>query len=416
MIDLDKMSGIGITAIWNQANVQVALSLALLACPIALTMWARRRALRRVAEEGLDSWFSYRLNHQLVTFLFVALWSALWDWDGRSIAIPLLLKFRLASLATPAAQSNLFWLLPLTFLGFNEVLFYATNRRINGLHWTAFRIFWQGMWSIVRYAIPLFLIVAGFEYIYDGVFVGIVWILLAVIVAAVGKVGLERALGFKTRRLKTGELRNRAFAMAKTMGANLREVNIVPQGKGHLTNAYAGGLGSISITDTLSQSLTYREVDCVLAHELAHVRLRHVREYFWLLTLPYIFLVLLLYGWPSRISEVRPLLNLVVILLPILILNFFSRRNEYAADRDEVAVVRDPESSIRSLAKLHRLSHVPSQWSYLSELFLSHPSLERRARAIAQAGGVSDARAEEILEEVNSRKNKNFSRNRSCSN
>lgn len=391
-------------------NLGLILSIALLLCPLGLTFWARGRALGREAEEGCDSWFSYRLNYRIVTFLFIALWSALWDWNGKSIAIPLLLKSRLASLATPAAQSVLFWLLPVAFLGFNEVLFYATNRRINSLHWTASRVFWQGVWSVVRYAIPLLLIVSGFEYIYDGAFVGIVWILLAVTVAAVGKVGLERALGFNSRRLKTGELRNRAFAMAKTMGANLREVNIVPQGKGHLTNAYAGGLGSISITDTLSQSLTYREVDCTLAHELAHVRLRHAREYFWLLPLPYVFLVLLLYGWPSRISAVRPLLSFVVILLPILIFNYFSRRREYAADREEVTVVRDPESSIRSLAKLHRISHVPDQWSYFSELFTSHPSLERRARAIARVGGLSDARAEEILEEVKSRKRRTSSR------
>lgn len=183
------------------------------------------------------------------------------------------------------------------------------------------------------------------------------------------------------------------------MGVELKRVYIVPQGKGHLTNAYAGGFGSISLTDTLSHSLNYKEMNCVLVHELAHLKLGHVRGYFRDLALPYVSLIILLFKWPSREPALRPVLEFSVIVLPILILEFLSRLREYAADREEVTVLGDPEASIRSLVKLHQISHVPRQWSYFCELFSSHPSLERRAKGIARAGNLTDVRTSDILAE-----------------
>lgn len=386
---------------------RMAFAIGLLLLPMGMTLWFRTRAVvRSASNSGLNRWYDYRRNQRALNLLIVAAWCALWDYNGNSLPVSVMFTSRLAFLTSPSRQVLLYWLLPVAFLLASEIIAYAASRKIRDLNWSRSQVLRQGLWEVFRYTLPLLLIGAGFEHIFDGEFGGIILIFAALPIAAIGKVRLENALGFRPRLLKTGELRNRAFRMAATMETNLRKVFIVPQGKGHLLNAYAGGLGSISLTDTLSQSLSYAEVNCTIGHELAHLKLGHIRGYFRALFLPYVFLMILFWGWPERQPAIRPVLEFSALVVPSLILNFLSRLQEYAADREEVAFLRDPEASIRSLAKLHQISHVPQGWSYLSELFTSHPSLERRAKAIARAGNMPGARANEILEEIRIRERK----------
>lgn len=386
---------------------RMAFAIGLLLVPIGLTLWFRTRAVvRSASKDALNRWYDYQRNQRALNLLVIGAWCALWDYNGKSFPLPALFRSRLAFLASTSRQALLYWLLPVTVLLASEIVSYAANRKIRDLNWSRTQVLRQGFWEVFRYALPLLLIAAGFEHIFDGEFVGTILIFAALPIAATGKVRLQNAVGFRPRLLRTGELRNRAFRMAAAMETKLRKVFIVPQGKGHLLNAYAGGLGSISLTDTLSQSLTYAEVSCTIGHELAHLKLRHIRGYFRALFLPYVFLMILFWGWPAREPAIRPLLEFFAIVVPLLVLNFFSRLQEYAADREEVAFLRDPEASIRSLAKLHQISHVPQEWSYLSELFASHPSLGRRAKAIARAGNLPEARAKEILEEIRIRERK----------
>lgn len=377
-----------------------ALPIALLLSPVIFTLWSKRGAAQGASDNGIKRWRDYRRNHRAVNLLLVAAWCALWDWNGKSFPVPQLVQLRIPTVTGASMQSALYWLLPATFLLASEIISYNASRKINELHWSHSQVLRQGFWEVFRYVLPLLLVGAGFEYVFDGEFAGIALILAALPIAAVGKVRLEGALGFKSRLLKTGELRNRAFRMAEAMGVELKRVYIVPQGKGHLTNAYAGGFGSISLTDTLSHSLNYKELNCTIVHELAHLKLGHIRGFFRDLTLPYALLVVLLFEWPSKEPMLRPFLEFMVVVLPVLILEFFSRLREYAADREEVTVLGDPEASIGSLVKLHQTSHVPRQWGYFSELFSSHPSLERRAKAIAHAGNLPEIRASDILEDV----------------
>ena len=375
----------------------------LLLIPIVLTLWFQRAGLAISSNDGIRGWYGYRRNHRTLNFLVLAAWCALWDWNGMTVPVPRFVKTWTDSITGSSMQSALYWVLPLTLLFASEVIFYNANRKINGLHWSEPQVVRQGFWEILRYILPLLLIGAGFEHVFKGEFDGIFLILGALPIAAIARVRLDLALGFKSRLLKTGELRNRAFRLATEMEVELRRVYIVPQGKGHLTNAYAGGFGSISLTDTLSHSLSYKELNCIIVHELAHVKFRHVRGYLRDLTWPYVLLVVLLFGWPSREPMLSPFVEFSAILLPTLVLNFLSRLREYAADREEIIALGDPEASISSLAKLHEISHVPRQWSYFSELFFSHPSLERRARAIARAANLPDERYKEIMEKFRMR-------------
>ena len=85
--------------------------------------------------------------------------------------------------------------------------------------------------------------------------------------------------------------------------------------------------------------------------------------------------------------------------MPILTFHFLLRRFEYAADAAGVELTRDPETAIHALVNLHRITEAPMHCDKLTELFMTHPALTRRARAIGEEGGISPDRTREAIGE-----------------
>lgn len=374
------------------APIQAGLAVITLCAPILIAIVFRVGALRAPAN-GRQIWFGYRRNTRLILFTTVGGWWALWDWSK-----PFLLSDRVYSLwptfSDPAIREIVFWLFPLVTFSVAQTVAYATDKSISGLHWSQTAILRQAFWSLIRYVVPLLLISAAFAAIFNGQLLGLVWLVCALVFFVIGRSFHDEALGINIRPLKSGEMRNRAMDMAKKMNVDLRSVNVVPQGKGHLLNAFAG-LNSISLTDTLSQHLNRAEVDCTIAHELGHLKLGHGPKVLLILFLVFAFPSLLFFGWPARVPAIRPALDFVVVFAPFLVFYFFSRRFEYQADRESAS--RNPEVEISSLVKLHRAAEAPFEFNVLTEMFSTHPSLIHRVAAIARCNGISGARAEEIL-------------------
>jgi len=380
--------------------LRVVLSALVLIAPIVLVFLFRRALLRAEADRS-RVWFGYRQNTRLLFLTTVGGWWALWDWNRPLLFSPRHLLVWPA-LSDPAIQQLIFWLLPIGSLAIAQTMFYSIDKSIAQLHWSRVAVLRQGFWSVVRFGIPLLLIADGFEAIFDGELQGVIWLIAALGVTLFGRVFLDRALGVNSRLLKSGELRNRALAMAEKMSVDLRRVFIVPQGKGHLLNAFAG-VGSISLTDTLSHHLNQAEVDCAIAHELGHLKLRHVAKTLLTVILVFIIPAILFFGLTPRALTFRPAFDVLVTFAPFLVFYFFLRRFEYQADRESV-VMYNAEVEIRSLAKLHQVAGAPFQTNRLSELFLTHPSLMRRATAIARSNGISGDRVNEILRDAEPRK------------
>lgn len=121
-----------------------------------------------------------------------------------------------------------------------QTIVYATDKKVAHLHWSHAAVLRQAFWSVIRFVVPLLLISDAFEAIFDGDPRGIIWLICAFVVSVTGRVFHDRALGVNVRLLKAGELRNRAMTMADRMNVDLRHVYILPQGRGHLLNAFAG--------------------------------------------------------------------------------------------------------------------------------------------------------------------------------
>ena len=371
----------------------------LLLLPITLSEWYRLKAFQKFGEDRSAIWFGYRGLGRFIVLTTLAVWWALWDLHGGWLGT---LKMLPSSLSLLSHENNqhLFFSIPLiASLFLLQIVNFSTDKTVSGLHWSHMAIARRAWWSVVQNVISMLMVAAGFEAIYAGHYIGILWLVGAAATHRVGLVFQRLAEGMRFNRLKSGELRNRSFAIARKMGINLNSVCMVPAGKGHLTNAF-GASNMIALTDALPKYLNERQVDSVIAHELIHVKHKHGRMGSFIIVVSFSSLMLLMFKVPGRMMQFRPLLDITVIYLPMIVYYYSSRRAEFEADREAVLYTGDPETAIRGLANLYQSGSVPVRCNKLSELFQTHPSLTRRVLAIAQVGEMPKDRLTKVLRET----------------
>jgi hypothetical protein len=214
---------------------------------------------------------------------------------------------------------------------------------------------------------------------------GIVAIAGSIVMAtAVG--GLRRrASGLTPQAITRGPLRDHVFALAERAGVKLSQLYVVPFRRFRLANAFAVQGRMVWLTDDLLTQLGRDEVDAVLLHELAHLRRNDPA---------WISRALLVVGGVTGVALGMGGWAALVPALPLGLLGYlaFLRRIEHATDARALELGARPEAMVTGLARLGMLSQVPPRWSVAREWWLTHPSLERRARRIAAAAGADPVR------------------------
>lgn len=188
-------------------------------------------------------------------------------------------------------------------------------------------------------------------------------------------------------------------------------------------NAFAAGRDPdhsyVAVTTGLLKVMSKRELEAVIAHELAHIRNRDVR----LMTLVVVLvgvialisdLILRMTFYGGRRRDVHPIVLVVglaaLVLAPIAAIGVqmaVSRRREFLADASAAEITNDPEGmalalkrlmldtqSVRDTSRstahlyiespLHKASGVGAAFR---GLFNTHPPLEERIAALGEAGG-----------------------------
>ena len=189
-------------------------------------------------------------------------------------------------------------------------------------------------------------------------------------------------------------------------------------------NAFAAGSRPstvyVGVTSGLRRLMPTRELEAVLAHEIAHIRNRDVR----LMTLAAVLVgvIAMLSDFAFRMAffggrggrDRNPLQIIAAIvalvLAPIaavLLQMALSRRREFLADADAAAILNDAEAMALALRRLqldpsevayadrataHLFIESPTRsvkgaGNFLAGLFQTHPPLEDRIRALEEAGG-----------------------------
>lgn len=206
----------------------------------------------------------------------------------------------------------------------------------------------------------------------------------------------------KQSPLEAGSLKSRIEGYAQTVGFELKNVFVIDGSKRSTkANAYFSGFGRekrVALYDTLIEDLEEDEIVAVLAHEVGHYKKHHILFNLLaslLLTGLTLFVLSLFINNPelslaigvSAPSFHASLLSFGLLYSPIseltgLIMNYFSRKFEFQADR-YAGETFDSEPLIDSLKKLSRknLSNLTPHRAYVF-FHYSHPPLIQRIHAL----------------------------------
>lgn len=168
--------------------------------------------------------------------------------------------------------------------------------------------------------------------------------------------------------------------------------------KGRTANAMVSGLFRkaryIFFTDKMLEKMKEEEILAVFAHEVAHIRHRHLFKMLlsgilWICVIQIVWYLMDFNAYYDALDEshkmwasgliggVNVWLVMVCVMLPL------SRRNEYEADATAAGWV-GVECYSRALYRLHQLNDRMKAPRKLARIFLTHPTLQDRLDRVAQ--------------------------------
>src|SRR5690348_3679698 len=369
----------------------------LLMLPIAVTFWLRRRALNVRDDTREAVWFSYfRFLRGMTLAGTLAWWTSidLLHADGF-----------VAFLLPPWASRDraLAGVLPWIVLWFLFGAVYALCvflsspiHALRGVTRSKADATWQSLWSVGRFLIPFSLFAIAIVELGRSPRTAILLFIGMFVAARLGARKMAQVYGMEPHAVTSGELRDRAFALAKKAGAKLNQLYLLPAERLRMANAFAHIGHNIFLTDYLPKNLSKREVDAVIGHEVAHLQLKHIRG-----RIVFIFAAIVAMSMASTWADFQLPRSFpsgpAVYALLLLSLFFVSRRNEYAADAGAVKLTEDPWPMMTALAKISRLNTMPMDWGRLEEKTLTHPSARRRIARLARGSGIAEEQIPNIL-------------------
>lgn len=367
---------------WSPSAANLVLNgaaAATLLFPIAASLWLRSMAKWLKANRQPSKWVGYARWISALMIVAVPVW-----WS-------LTVVLRRSANAVGLSSVPLWFLLviPLsTSMLIARLVVCKADAYVFAKKWAGSDVFRLAFWRTASSTIPLLILAAGIERIYDRQITGFAWMVCAAILTVLGKFELREAEGLKPRPVKSGELYKRSMVMSKKMGVRIRQVCVVPFGKGRLTNAY-GGIRQIAVTDDYGHWLHGAQLDFVICHELAHVRQKDALRSLAIMGGLFLLVAIVLLVMPRPSMALKIFLNFAALLFPLMVFYALSRRKEYDADRLSVEATGEPAAALRALAGLYARADMPSQLNKFVELFSTHPGLTSRIGAIAKHGGIS---------------------------
>ena len=196
------------------------------------------------------------------------------------------------------------------------------------------------------------------------------------------------------RQLTAGQLHEGFAALAARAGTPQVKLYVSFSARSQAANAFALPGRSIFLTAPLIRSLSKREVNAVMAHELSHAR--HTNRGAWTA----LCIAMLFCETPAKeFLYMLPGGLLAALILPIGM--FFAamlglRKREFLADAKAARLTSDPRAMISSLARIARNNDRPLQMNKFVEWFASHPSTPRRIQALAAAWRLDPAEVQAL--------------------
>ena len=225
----------------------------------------------------------------------------------------------------------------------------------------------------------------------------LIGLILPVIASAYILAPLLMLFLWKTEPLAAGSaLKEKLDLLTKQSGVKYRDIVVWQTGSLLIANAAVAGTfpwnRRIFLTDALLEYFTDEEIETVVAHELGHIRYRHIPTYmlfslFYLLSYLFFYILveepLVTYFRESQIVPTLCSLTFLIVHF-VFIFRYLSRRCEHQADLYAAVLTEKPEAFKNALMKLAVLNSVPKTIRRFFEIFNTHPSIYRRIDFINQ--------------------------------
>jgi Zn-dependent protease with chaperone function len=369
----------------------------LLLIPIALTFWFRRQASTAPEEAKPAVSFAHRRFLTRLTLFGTLVWWASLDLLKADSFVAFFIP---AGWVRSSAIAEIFpWVLlwiPAAVAYFACLALSAPMHQLRGTNFTRREILSRAFWSVARFMIPMPFIFLGISEISRAPHFSIPLIVAGLIAFRLTTLKFMRVHGMEFFALTSGELRDRAFALAEKAQARLNQLYVFPMTSLRVANAFAHSAQNVFLTDYLVNNLSKAEVDAVVAHEIAHLQKKHIRQRLILIVVFTIAVLAVAVYTDYSIPPNFPTGPMVYGAF-LLIVFFVSRRNEFAADAGSAKLTGNAEAMMTALARISRLNTMPLQWNKFEENLLTHPSTLKRIRRLASAAGISESRTAELL-------------------
>ncbi len=269
-----------------------------------------------------------------------------------------------------------------------------------GSPWSRRDTFAQALWGQLRYFWPLQCLLVAVGRIYYQEWAALLaWIAAAYIGWAQFANRSEEAKQVALAPADD-ELRERVAELAEKIGVTPPEVWVKKPVRGEELGAWASTRAGVVLSEELLRSLTRREVNAVVSHELKHLKSGHP----WLSLLALIgsigvaFIAGTVAYYYVQLPIPQAAFDLAVFAVGMLGFYAVSRRFERKADEAAVDISGDGVSFIRGLAKVESLTALPNETTGLREIWMTHPTYRNRIEAAARQSGISTNAVEEILQ------------------
>jgi len=191
-------------------------------------------------------------------------------------------------------------------------------------------------------------------------------------------------LMFAASPVEGGPLRDRLEALCRRAEFRAADLLVIPTARVRVANAMIVGLASraryVFFTDYLLENLRPEQVECVLAHEIAHARKRHLPAFFNFSVSSLVLMTLILEAVALTFDGGA---LVMLALLPLLAMgwigsfSFISRRFESEADLWGAEITGNMQTFIETLARVTELNRIPPD----AQSF-RHPSPSERIQSL----------------------------------
>lgn len=203
---------------------------------------------------------------------------------------------------------------------------------------------------------------------------------------------------WKGKPLVDDTLRQHLQQLAEKAGINYRDIVLLQTKNSKLANAWVAGIlpkwRSVFVTDYLLEHLSSNEIETIFAHELGHLKYKHLlKQVAWIVLgfggqLALIQLSLFIFSfftgipaWLYWLSFASVNFGVILLLVQFGLMQFW-RRMEFEADAYAVELTQQPSVFLQALRKLIELNDAPEDLDKFNEMLSTHPNFKARADAI----------------------------------